>query len=133
MVDVNHYYGGDLSASATGDLSLADLPTTGLQRVYRRLLTNPQLADVAGNIVASADYMSHIDYGAGLPRKVGSPQNVPVTEALIKGQMFLESAVTRNPLPKITLTPITNGLSSVIQYQDANTATPQFLEFDINK
>jgi hypothetical protein len=133
MIDVFHYYGNDLSASPAGDLLLANQSTTGTQRVYRRLLTNPELNDVAGKTVASGDYLSHPTYGAGLPRKVGSPQNIASTTAVIKGQMFLEAVVTRNPAPKITLTPVNNGLSAAIQYQDANTATPQFLGFDISK
>jgi len=132
-MDVFHYYGGDLSVSPSGDLAVADQSTTGVQRVYRRLLTNPQLNNVTGTAVASGDYTAHPTYGAGLPRKVGSPQSIASTEALIKGQMYLESVVTRNPAPTITLTPVNNVLSAAIQYQDANTSTPQFLEFDITK
>jgi len=127
-----HWYGGDLSASASGDLLLADQPTTGTQRVYRRLLTNPALSDSAGNPVASPDYTWHPTYGAGVPRKVGSPGNVPVTRALIRGQMLLESAVARQPAPSITLTQVQGAVSSYIQYTDANTATPQFVEFDVS-
>ncbi|OBR52324.1 phage tail protein [Paraburkholderia tropica] len=131
-VDVYHYFGGDLSASATGDLLLSDVPTTGTQRVYRRLLTNPALADSAGNPIASPDYTWHPTYGAGVPRKVGSPGNVPATKALIKGQMLLESAVARSPAPVITLTQNQNAVSSVIQYTDANTAATQFVSFNVD-
>jgi len=132
MVDAFHLYGGDLSASASGDLLLANGPATGTQRVYRRLLTNPQLADANGNPVASPDYTWHPTYGAGVPRKVGSPGNVPVTKALIRGQMLLESAVARQPAPSINLTQVQGAVSSYIQYTDANTASPQFVEFDVN-
>src|ERR1700761_2611841 len=104
MVDCFHYYAQDLQVSASGDLLLADQPTTGTQRVYRRLLTNPALNDTAGNPIASGDYTWHPGYGAGVPRKVGSPGNVPATTALIKGQMLLEAAVARSPAPKISLT-----------------------------
>lgn len=130
MGDLNHYYGGDVSVSASGDLLLADAPTTGTQRVYRRLLTNPALSDASGKPIASADYTWHPDYGAGVPRKVGSPGNVPVTRALIRGQMLLEAAVAPQPAPVITLTQTNNTVSAVIQYTDANTATPQFVSFD---
>jgi hypothetical protein len=133
MVDIFQYYGGDLSASATGDLLLADQPTTGTQRVYRRLLTNPQLSDANGNPVASPDYTWHPTYGAGVPRKVGSPGNVPATRALIKGQMLLEAAVAPQPTPQIGLTQTNNAVSAVIQYTDANTATPQFVSFDTSQ
>jgi hypothetical protein len=133
MVDVNHFFGEDLSISATGDLLLADQSTTGVQRVYRRLLTNPQLKDQSGNAIASPDYTWHPTYGAGVPRKIGSPGNVPVTTALIRGQMLLESAVARSPTPKITLTQVDTVVSAVIKYTDAQQKTPQFLEFDITK
>lgn len=131
-VDIYHFWGGDLSVSPSGDLLLADQPTTGTQRVYRRLLTNPALSDSAGNPVASADYMWHPSYGAGVPRKVGSPGNVPATKALIKGQILLESAVAVQPAPTITLTQTNNTVSATIQYVDANSATPQFLNFDVS-
>lgn len=132
MTDVSHYWGGDLSVSPSGDLLLADKPTTGTQRVYRRLLTNPALSDSAGNPVASPDYTWHPTYGAGIPRKVGSPGNVPATKALIKGQMRLEAAVAQQPAPKITLTQVNNAASASIQYTDANTATTQFVTFDVS-
>lgn len=132
-VDLYHFYGNDLSASPSGDLLLADAPTAGTQRVYRRLLTNPQLLDSAGNIAASPDYTWHPGYGAGVPRKVGSPGNVPATRALIRGQMLLEPAVARNPFPVIELTQDNNTESAAIRYTDANTATPQFVSFDISQ
>lgn len=133
MNDVFHYYGNDLTASSTGDLLLADLPTTGTQRVYRRLLTNPQLNDAAGNPVAPGDYLSQPTYGAGLPRMIGAPQAIFTTKAIIKSQMFLESAVARSPAPQINLNQINNTLSAVITYTDANTASIQTVQFDINQ
>lgn len=133
MPDLFQYFGSDLVVSASGDLLLADTPTTGTQRVYRRLLTNPQLSDAAGNPIASPDYTWHPTYGAGVPRKVGSPGNVPATKALIRGQMLLESAVAQQPAPKIALTQVNNAVSASIQYTDANTATTQFVSFDLNQ
>lgn len=132
MVDVYHYFGDDLTASATGDLLLASPSDTGVQRVYRRLLTNPQLSDPNGNPVASPDYTWHPTYGAGVPRKVGAPGNVPVTTALIRGQMLLEAAVAPSPAPVIQLTQVETVVSAVIKYTDSQQKTPQFLEFDIN-
>jgi hypothetical protein len=132
-VDIMHWYGGDVFVSPSGDLALADQPTTGTQRVYRRLLTNPALSDSAGNPVASADYTWHPTYGAGVPRKVGSPGNVPATKALIKGQMLLESAVAAQPAPQINLAQVNNTVSATIQYTDANSATPQFVSFDLSQ
>lgn len=131
-VDCFHYYGNDLVVSPSGDIALANQSTTGTQRVYRRLLTNPSLSDAAGKPVASPDYTWHPTYGAGIPRKVGSPGNVPATRALIRGQMLLESAVARQPSPKIALTQVNNAVSASIQYTDANTATTQFVSFDLS-
>lgn len=131
-MDCFHFYGSDLQVSPSGDLLLADDQMTGMQRIYRRLLTNPQLLNGASGTVASGDYIAHQTYGAGVARKVGSPQEIPATTALIRGQMLLESVVARKPQPQITLTPIIDGMSAVIQYTDANTATPQFISFDIN-
>jgi hypothetical protein len=116
-----------LAVTGTGDLQIASPTDTGAQRVYRRLLTNPQLSDASGNPVASADYT----YGAGVPRKVGSPGNVPATKALIKGQMLLEKAVAPQPVPQISVTQTQNVVSTTIQYTDVNTATPQFVSFDL--
>lgn len=132
MADIEHWFGGDLFVTQSGDLKVATATDTGTQRVYRRLLTNPALSDSTGNPVASPDYTWHPTYGAGVPRKIGSPGNVPVTKALIRGQMLLESAVARQPAPSISLTQTNNTVSAVIQYTDANTATPQFVQFDVN-
>jgi hypothetical protein len=132
-IDVYHYFGSDLQASASGDLLLADAPTTGTQRVYRRLLTNPALSNAAGTPIASADYTWHPTYGAGVPRKIGSPGNVPATTALIKGQMLLESAVAPSPAPQINITQNQGLVSTTIQYTDANTASPQFVSFDLSQ
>lgn len=128
-----HWYGGDLFASPSGDLQLADTPTTGTQRVYRRLLTNPALSDASGKSIASADYIWHPGYGAGVPRKVGSPGNAPAMRALIKSQMFLERAVARRPLPTISLNQINDLVSVTITYVDANTAILKTVSFDVGQ
>lgn len=132
-MDLNHYYGGDLAASPSGDLSLASAEVTGVQRVLRRLLTNPDWEDASGNVVASGDYLAQQDYGGGIGRMIGQPQAIPATTALIRGQMLLESVVARTPAPTISLTSILNGLSAAVQYTDANTASQQFVQFDITK
>jgi hypothetical protein len=134
-MDLFHFFGGDLVVSATGDLLLADQPTTGQQRVYRRLLTNPALKDVSGNTIASGDYVSHPDYGAGLPRKVGDPGDLPGMTAIIQQQMLKEDAIARSPAPQVNLTTFSNGngISAYIKYVDANTQKPIIVNFDMNK
>jgi hypothetical protein len=129
-MDLHHYYGGDLSASSSGDLLVASQADTGTQRIYRRLLTNPILDDASSNGLASADYIWQPAYGGGVPRKIGAPTDMAGTTAVIRGQMFLEAAVSRNPAPSIELTPTQNGISAYIQYTDAQTKTSQFLTFD---
>jgi hypothetical protein len=133
MPDLAHIYGNDLQASLSGDLLVASQSATGVQRCYRRLLTNPPLKNSAGRVTASGDYTWQQGYGAGVARKVGSPIDVPGMRALIKAQMALEKAVQQNPPPTISLTPSLNGLAANISYVDANTATPQFLNFDVSQ
>jgi hypothetical protein len=132
-MDLYHYYGGDLSASPSGDLMLASPMVTGNQRIYRRLSTNPQLNDAAGSPVASPDYTWQPAYGAGLGRKIGSPGNTPALKALIKGQMLQEAVVATSPKPQISVTQSGNTSSVDIQYTDANTATTQLVSFDVTQ
>lgn len=133
MQDLWHFWGGDLAVSASGDLLVTDQTTTGEQRVLRRLLTNPQLVDASGSTQASADYIFHPTYGAGLPRQVGSPVNIPATKANIVGQMSQEQAVSQFPLPVIQVNPIQDGINAFIQYNDAASQTPVVLNFDVTK
>ena len=133
MSDLYHYWSADWQISATGDLLVTDASTAGQQKVLRRLLTNPLLADVAGAPLASPDYTFHPPYGAGLPRKVGSPVNVPSVVALIRAQLAQEDAVAPRPLPTIQVSTIQNGLSIFIQYNDALTQAPITLSFDVTR
>lgn len=131
MNDLYHYWGNDLSASATGDLLVADQSTTGEQRVLRRLLTNPELKDDAGQTQASGDCIFHPKYGAGLPRLVGSPVDVASAQAMISAQLAEDQAVSKTPAPVIELTTFQNGISAFIQYNDAATKKPVILDFDV--
>ena len=72
MTDAFHYFGSDLSLSATGDLLTADGLDESQQRVLRRLLTNQQ------------DYLWQPTYGAGLPSYIGLPLDQAALSALIK-------------------------------------------------
>lgn len=121
MYDLYHFIGGDLSASPTGDLRPVDSSTRGTQRILRRLMTNP------------SEYIFHPEYGAGLGQKVGQSVNKNEWEALIRGQMLLEDCVAQSPIPKITLTIITEGVSVFIQYTDAVSGTPETLSFDVTR
>lgn len=134
MQDVSHYYGEDLDVSATGDLLVADETTTGEQRNYRRLLTNPELLDAAGEVIAAPDYVFKNDYGAGLGRVPGSPVNLDETTATIRAQMQLEACVTQSSTsPDVQLVSSGEVLSAVIKYKDASTGDPVILNFDVSK
>jgi phage baseplate assembly protein W len=121
MNDLYQYFGDDLNPSATGDLQPVVTTTRGQQRILRRLLTNP------------GDYIWHPDYGAGLPRYVGSVINVRQMKALIRGQVLLEDSVAKTPEPVIDVQAISGGMTVAIQYNDADTNTPQSLSFNVNK
>lgn len=121
--DASHYWGGDLSSSLspTGDIAPASATLRGQQRILRRLLTNP------------GDYTFHPEYGAGLPAYIGSVATVDQITAVIRGQMLLEDAVARTPAPVITVTPIANGVSAQILYNDAQSGQPVTLSFNVSK
>lgn len=133
MSDLYHYWGNDLSVSASGDLLGVDGTELGQQRVLRRLLTNPAAAGQNGAPGLPGDYLFHLDYGAGLPRHVGQVVDVSKIRALIRSQLFREDAVARLPAPEIDVISISGGVSISIRYNDAQTKKPVFLSFDVNQ
>lgn len=133
MSDLNHTFGGDLALSTTGDIAKVDGSAMGIQRILRRLLTNPALLDSSGNVSAPGDYIFHPNYGAGLPRMVGDTVNLAKIRGAIRGQILLESCVARNPEAIIKVTEIPGGVSVYIHYNDAQTSKPVALAFDVNR
>lgn len=120
MNDLYHYFGGDLNPSATGDFQTASGPERTKQRILRRLLTNP------------GDYIWHPEYGAGLPRYVGSVINVRQMKALVRGQVLLEDSVAKSPEPVIDVQAIQGGMTVSIQYTDKDYG-PQALSFNVTQ
>lgn len=121
MQDASHLFGGDLAPSATGDVLLASGTALGQQRVLRRLLTNP------------GDYIWQPGYGAGLAQFVGQPGAAAQIGAVIRGQIFKESAVARTPEPVIDVQADPTGLVYVhIRYVDASTGQTQILFFSVS-
>jgi hypothetical protein len=118
--DISHYWGNDIAASAIGDLAPASGTLRGQQRVLRRLLTNP------------GDYAFHPEYGASLAKYVGSVATPAEIKALIRGQMLLEDAVSKNPEPVISVKRITNGVSVQVNYNDAPSGQPVVLSFSVS-
>lgn len=121
MIDINHYIGGDLIASTSGDYGKVDGTLKGQQRVVRRLCTNP------------GDYIWHPTYGAGLGMKVGGNFDADEIDALIRSQIALETSVAKYPAPVIETKPIPNGIFVRIAYSDAISQTPQTLQFNVNR
>ena len=116
MSDLLHQFGSDLSVGPTGDLATVSGSMLGQQRVLRRLLTNP------------ADYIWHLGYGAGLAQFVGQPADAMRVRAVIRGQIFKETAVARTPEPTIDV--VSDGAGTVsaqVSYADAGTGRTQLL------
>lgn len=121
MSEVFQEWGEDLVFDSTGDLLVGDDHTTGLQRVLRRLLTSP------------GSYMFHLDYGAGLPRFIGSVSLPSTIESAVRSQLTRELAVSKTPPPTVKVTPIPNGASVNVTYLDALLGKSVSLSFDINE
>jgi len=119
--DLDHFWGNDLSGSATGDILLVDGDDLTTQRIIRRLMTAVQ------------GYIWHLDYGAGVPAQIGSPLNLDLVRSIIRGQMALEASVARTPATTITVTEILNGVSVYILFYSAKTGQQATLSFDVNK
>lgn len=121
MGDLNHYIGGDLFLSPTGDLAVTSGSIEGRQRVLRRLLTN------------AGDYIWHTTYGANLPGEVGSLADPRRITGIVRSQILNEAAVSISPDPRITVTAINGGVSAHIQYVDSTTKQQVGLAFDVNR
>ena len=116
MADIAHVIGSDLGVGPTGDLATVDLSDWTRQRILRRLLTNP------------GGYIWQLTYGAGLPVMVGSTVSAQQIAATIRKQMGLETAVSRQPEPKIAIRSNQPGMVfATISYDDALTGTSQIL------
>ncbi|MEW1780576.1 hypothetical protein AB0305_00105 [Arthrobacter sp. NPDC080086] len=119
--DVNHWVGGDITVSPTGDLGLASADLRTQQRIVRRLVSNP------------GDYIFHTDYGAGLPQKIGETLDVPALRGLIRSQILQEAGVAQSPEPQVDVAAITGGVSVRILYSSAITREPVSLQFNVSK
>src|SRR6516165_5634247 len=118
-MEVWHAFGGDLVASANGDLLTADSVDASGQRVLRRLLTNQK------------DYIWQPDYGAGLPAKIGDPFDVATIDSIVTGQMYLEESVVRDPPPDIGVASFPNGMFVDIKYTEADSGQPVVLNLPV--
>jgi len=120
MPDIWHQWGSDLMVGPTGDLASVAGALLGRQRVLRRLLTNP------------GDYIWQLGYGAGLAQFVGRPANALQIRAVIRSQIFQETAVARMPEPVVEVASDDTGAVYVdIRYVDAVTGETQVLSFSV--
>lgn len=107
MADCSHVCGTDLTLTPTGDLAMVAGVDYGLQRVLRRLLTNP------------GDYVWHGGYGAGLPAFVGEVVHEARITAVIRRQMRLERRVGQQPPPDVAVSQDHTGhVGANIRYAD---------------
>lgn len=122
MADIDHQWGSDLSIGPTGDIAIASDALVVQERVLRRLLTNP------------LGYLWQPSYGAGLASFVGQPANATQIQALIRSQIFRETAVAQTPAPTIAVNLDPSGGASVsvlITYADATTGQTQTLSIPV--
>lgn len=116
MADIDHVVGSDLSVGPTGDLAVVDRENWTQQRILRRLLTNP------------GGYIWQLTYGAGLPAMIGATVSAQQIAAVIRRQVGLEAAVSKQPEPQVALqTGAVGNVFATITYQDAQTGTSQTL------
>ena len=110
MADLDLEWNGDFFLTPAGDVSLVDGDDQVRQRIERRLFTS-----VRG-------YLWHLEYGAGLPQKVGQNWSPWQISAIVRGQMQLEQSVAQSPPPVVTVwtdPTIQGGMIIKIEYTDA--------------
>jgi hypothetical protein len=121
MSDISHYFGGDLSFSANGDLLMTSDPDTETtQRLLRALMT------------ARDAYIWELRFGAGLPQQIGLPTNITAVRNAIRAQVFADPGVAKVPEPSVTLTNRPDGTYiATIAYTSAATGNVVPLSFPL--
>lgn len=123
MADLALPWNGDLIVGPTGDFMVIaqnDPPhiSLALQRVIRRILTNPQVLSTTGQVTNIAEYLFHPDYGGGARATVDAPRSQALLDTLrqrIFYQISLEPFVVNgSPNNTVTLTPLQDGLQADI-------------------
>lgn len=98
-----------------GDLLTVTGSLEGQQRVLRRILTPP------------LDYIWEPTYGGGVGALVGGLEPGSRIEGQVRSQMLQEDAVSQDPPPVVTVTPLDAGQNISIKYADAETGDPVLL------
>ena len=123
--DLDHWWGGDLSLSPSGDLATVTVLDRDNQRIVRRLCTNG-----ANSGAQLAEYIWEPEYGGSAPWYVGQTANEAILGGIIRTQMYEEQSVSQDPEPSITVTVNPDGtFQALIQYTDNTTKllTPKLL------
>lgn len=123
LADCDHFYGGDLGVTASGDIALVTKSQRTIQRIIRRLLTSP--TDAQGSA-----YPWQPKYGVGLGAKIGEPLNIRDLQGKVRSQMMLEPSVQKVPAPVVTVTPIDLGAAITVSYTDLS-GVPKSFNFDL--
>lgn len=120
MPDINLDWKGDFAFSPSGDLATVDSDDVTRQRIIRRLFT------------ATRGYIWHLEYGAGLPERIGKVAIPRVIQAICRAQILLEPTVAKMPVPVVTVDESTQLLGEfiiTISYYNAG-HVQQTLTFD---
>ena len=123
LSDVDHYYGGDIGTSPSGDIALVTKRQRTIQRIIRRVMT--QKANSQG-----APYPWETDYGLGLGARIGEALDARGIAADFRSQMLLEATVAKTPAPVITVTEIPTGATIDVSYTDIS-GVPQNFSFNL--
>jgi hypothetical protein len=113
----------NLAVNAQGDFATVAQEELTVQRILRRLLTNP------------GDLLAHPEYGAGIKRYIGqilTTEKYGEIQSNIVSQILLESAVAKNPPPVVELQAYPNAINADITYYSASTNKPYSFSFEIS-
>lgn len=120
MPDASLAWNSDFALTPAGDLALSDGDDLIKQRLIRRLFT------------AVRGCVFHLDYGAGLPQKIGSTLPPRAVGAVVRAQLALEAAVASSPPASVQITEPRAGLQIIsITYTDALTGQHVSLDLSI--
>lgn len=123
LADIDHFYGGDVAVTVTGDLAVATKDKRTRQRVIRRLLTSK--TDQRGSA-----YPWQPKYGVGLPERIGDPLEIRAVQGDVASQMKREDSVQRVPAPRVDVEPLDIGASISVSYTDLS-GLPKSFNFDL--
>ena len=121
MPDLSLWWNDDLSLAPNGDLALVDQVPLSNQHIIRRLMS------------AAKSYIWHLEYGAGLPQRIGRPARATDIQSLVAAHIYLEPSVARIPVPTVTVAPsptIQGAFVITIKYIEAATNAQRALTFD---